>query len=87
MVSVLFLYIFFINIQKNYFDRFLLDDITLARDSNGFSVSWNLCHLAIDDAEVFTVEGVTLEHIIQSDNIMEERQNADDFVLNWNQTW
>lgn len=47
----------------------------------------NTAVISIDNADIFTVSGLSLKRITENENILSERQDNEDFVLEWNKTW
>lgn len=61
--------------------------MVLKTSQDNFSIENLTTKIAIDGANIFTVEGLKVNRIHDSLEIREERLNSDGFILPWNKTW
>lgn len=59
------------------------DDITIS----SVSVENNMIVISVDDSEIFTLQGISLTEINDSELIREERLDNEQFVAAWNRAW
>lgn len=76
-----------INISEKHSLRLSIDDMLISSTNDDFSVENVMSVIAIDDADIFTFQGLKVHRIKDSKEIREERYNSDGFVLDWNKTW
>lgn len=63
------------------------DEMLISSLQNDFTIENVTSIIAIDDADIFTFEGLRLYRIKDNLEIREERLNSEGFLLDWNKTW
>lgn len=59
----------------------------MSKEDGCKSIISNLAVIAIDYADIFTIKGLNFYRVEDSQEIREERSDAENFTLPWNKTW
>lgn len=76
-----------VKISQNHNMKVSLDNIIISNINDDFSIENLTTVIDIDDADIFTFEGLKMHRIKDNKDIREERYNSEGFKLDWNKTW
>ncbi|PSN37005.1 hypothetical protein C0J52_14236, partial [Blattella germanica] len=63
------------------------DDIVWSMNNENFGIQAMSIKIAIDNKDIFTIEGFHISKLLDSEEVRIERKNTEEFILPWNRTW
>jgi len=65
----------------------IADNLSVILGTPARSISAVKASIAIDSQNTFFIEGISIKRLLDSADVRTERQHAEGFTLDWNDTW
>lgn len=78
---------FYVRISKRHYLKVGVNELNFGKQNGTATLENNMLKISIDDAEIFTIQGIELVKINNHSGIREERADYEHFELLCNKTW
>ncbi|XP_025831839.1 protein KIAA0100 [Agrilus planipennis] len=78
---------FHIQISPSHKAKVTIDDMTVSHTKDNLTISNKTGTISIDDAEIFTLLGLSLSRVKENQTLLEERLENENIQLRWNNPW